>query len=87
MPECIAHRKLSFHENSVLDMSMSVCACVGVDVLYHAIKCTSDYGSQSTRLEKCCLGQTESTVSLLCSVSSVPSPNFPSCVVSTFPPP
>ena len=33
MPECFAHRKLSFHENSVLDMSMSVCACVGVDVL------------------------------------------------------
>lgn len=34
MPECIAHRKLSLHENSVLDMSVSVCACVGVDVLY-----------------------------------------------------
>ena len=74
MPECITHRKLSFHENSVLDMSMSVCACVAVGVLYHATKCTSYHGSQSKRFEKCCLGQTEPAVSLLmlCELCSIP---------------
>lgn len=53
---------------------MRACVCVGVNVLYHVVKCTSYRGSQSKRFEKC---QTEFPVSLLCAGLTVPSPPPP----------